>query len=160
MPSGYQPMRMGSISLELGGFTFLPHPLDPELRTPDAWYESLLRQRRQLTVMFCDLVGSTALSEQLDPEDYREVIQAYNTVCAHAIQRFDGHLAKYMGDGLLVYFGYPVAHEDDAQRASARTGLEMVAAIQKLVLPLPPRAQRGERNSGPHRHSHRARRRG
>ncbi len=69
--------------------------------------------------MFCDLVGSTALSEQLDPEDYREVIQAYNEVCAAAIQRFDGHLAKYMGDGLLVYFGYPVAHEDDAQRARA-----------------------------------------
>ena len=84
--------------------------------------------------MFCDLVGSTALSEQLDPEDYRDVIQAYNEACARVIKQFDGYLAKYMGDGLLVYFGYPVAHEDDAQRA-VRTSLEIVAAIQKLVPP-------------------------
>jgi class 3 adenylate cyclase/predicted ATPase len=87
-------------------------------------------ERRQLTVMFCDLVGSTALSEQLDPEDYREVIQAYNEVCATAIKRFDGHLAKYLGDGLLIYFGYPVAHEDDAQRA-VRAGLEIIRAIRE-----------------------------
>src|SRR5215471_1222770 len=86
-------------------------------------------ERRQLTVMFCDVVGSTALSTQLDPEELREVIQAYRQTCATAIRRFDGHLAKYIGDGLLVYFGYPVAHEDDAARA-VRTALDIIAALQ------------------------------
>lgn len=80
-------------------------PLDSRLATGE---------RRQLTVMFCDLVGSTALSQQLDPEELREVVRAYQEACAAVITRFDGHLAKYLGDGLLVYFGYPVAHEDDA----------------------------------------------
>src|SRR5215510_11970619 len=89
-------------------------------------------ERRQLTVMFCDLVGSTALSTQLDPEELREVIRAYREICATIIRRFDGYLAKYLGDGLLVYFGYPLAHEDDAQRA-ARAGLEIVEALQKWV---------------------------
>src|SRR5262249_11805240 len=79
-------------------------------------------QRRQLTVLFCDLVDSTALSGQLDPEDYREVVQAYQTTCAEVIQRFKGHIAQYLGDGLLIYFGYPQAYEDDVQRA-VRTGL-------------------------------------
>src|SRR5712692_2646930 len=88
-------------------------------------------ERRQLTVMFCDLVGSTALSTQLDPEELRVVILAYRETCASAISRFGGYLAKYIGDGLLVYFGYPLAHEDDAQRA-VRAGLEIVAAIQHL----------------------------
>src|SRR5262249_52236264 len=74
-------------------------------------------ERRQLTVMFCDLVGSTALSEQLDPEDYREVVRAYQDACTTVISRYDGHIAQHLGDGLLVYFGYPTAHEDDAQRA-------------------------------------------
>src|SRR5438876_2715985 len=84
-------------------------------RTSDSGLTS--GERRQLTVMFCDLVGSTALSTQLDPEELRAVIQAYRATCAAVIRRFDGHLAKYLGDGLLVYFGYPLAHEDDAQRA-------------------------------------------
>ncbi|NOT55997.1 MAG: AAA family ATPase, partial [Deltaproteobacteria bacterium] len=90
-----------------------------------------LAERRQLTVMFCDLVGSTALSEQLDPEDLREVVRAYQETCTTVIQRYDGHLAQHLGDGLLVYFGYPAAHEDDAQRA-VRTGLEIVAALQRF----------------------------
>jgi class 3 adenylate cyclase/tetratricopeptide (TPR) repeat protein len=88
-------------------------------------------ERRQLTVLFCDLVDSTALAARLDPEDWREVVRAYQTTCAEVIQRFDGHIAQYLGDGLLVYFGYPRAHEDDAQRA-VRTGLGMVAAIGQL----------------------------
>ncbi len=75
-------------------------------------------ERRQLTVMFCDLVGSTDLSGQLDPEDLREVVRAYQKTAEEIIRRFDGHIAQYLGDGLLVYFGYPVAHEDDAQRAA------------------------------------------
>jgi class 3 adenylate cyclase len=88
-------------------------------------------ERRQLTVMFCDLVGSTALSTQLDPEELRAVIQAYRETCATVIRRFEGHLAKYIGDGLLVYFGYPTAHEDDAARAM-RAGLGIVTALPEL----------------------------
>jgi hypothetical protein len=74
-------------------------------------------ERRQLTVLFCDLVDSTALAGRLDPEELRDVVRAYQQTCATVIQRFEGHIAQYLGDGLLVYFGYPQAHEDDAQRA-------------------------------------------
>jgi class 3 adenylate cyclase/predicted ATPase len=81
--------------------------------------------------MFIDLVDSTALASQLDPEDYREVVRAYQAACTAIIQRYDGHVAQLLGDGLLVYFGYPQAHDDDAQRA-VRTGLGIVEAIQKL----------------------------
>src|SRR5437867_1326521 len=87
-------------------------------------------ERRQLTVMFCDLVGSTALSAQLDPEDLREVVRAYQATAAEVITRFEGYIAQYLGDGLLVYFGYPVAHEDDAARA-IHTGLEIVTALDR-----------------------------
>ena len=79
-------------------------------------------ERRQVTVMFSDLVGSTALSARMDPEDLREVISAYQNCVAETVQRFGGFVAKYMGDGVLIYFGYPQAHEDDAERA-VRTGL-------------------------------------
>src|SRR5262245_26409462 len=85
-------------------------------------------ERRQLTVMFCDLVGSTALSARLDPEELREVVRAYQQACATVVSRYDGHIAQYLGDGLLIYFGYPASHEDDAQRA-VRAGLEIVEAI-------------------------------
>jgi len=88
-------------------------------------------ERRQLTVMFCDLVESTKLSSQLDPEEYRDVVRAYQRVCTEVIQRYDGHIAQLLGDGLLVYFGYPQAHEDDAHRA-VRTGLELIAAVGPL----------------------------
>jgi class 3 adenylate cyclase len=88
-------------------------------------------ERRQVTVMFCDLVGSTALSARMDPEDLREVISAYQKCVAEAVQRFGGFVAKYMGDGVLVYFGYPQAHEDDAERA-VRAALEFVAAVGDL----------------------------
>src|SRR5215831_2794409 len=88
-------------------------------------------ERRQLTVLFCDLVDSTALASQLDPEELRDVILAYQATCAEVIQRFEGHIAQYLGDGLLVYFGYPSAHEDDAQRA-VQSGLGMVEAITAL----------------------------
>src|SRR5438552_318185 len=100
-----------------------PSPVVPP--TPDA-------ERRQLTVLFCDLVDSTALSGQLDPEDLREVVRAYQDTCAKVIARFDGHIAQYLGDGLLVYFGYPLAHEDDAQRA-VRAGLGMIEAVGQLT---------------------------
>jgi class 3 adenylate cyclase len=88
-------------------------------------------ERRQLTVMFCDLVDSTPLAEQLDPEDLRQVVRAYQAACAAVIQRFDGSIAQHLGDGLLVYFGYPQAHEDDAQRA-VRAGLGLLAAMGTL----------------------------
>jgi class 3 adenylate cyclase len=88
-------------------------------------------ERRQVTVMFSDLVGSTALSARMDPEDLREVISAYQQCVADTVQRFGGFVAKFMGDGVLVYFGYPQAHEDDAERA-ARAGLELVAAVGGL----------------------------
>jgi len=88
-------------------------------------------QRRQLTVMFCDLVGSTELSSRLDPEDYREVIAAYHRAVAEVVTGFDGFVSRYMGDGVLVYFGYPQAHEDDAERA-VRAGLGAVDTVRRL----------------------------
>jgi class 3 adenylate cyclase len=86
-------------------------------------------ERRQLTVMFCDVVGSTPLSEQLDPEDLRELMRSYQEVCVRAITSFDGYVAQYLGDGLLAYFGYPAAHEDDATRA-VRAGLAIVVVVK------------------------------
>jgi class 3 adenylate cyclase len=99
-----------------------PPPTDH--RSPEA-------ERRQLTVMFCDLVDSTKLSSQIDPEDYREVVREYQQVCSEVIQRYDGHIAQLLGDGLLVYFGYPVAHEEDAQRA-IHAGLGIIKATDDL----------------------------
>ena len=109
-----------------------PQPLVPASRgVPQDTAE-----RRQVTVMFSDLVGSTALSARMDPEDLREVISAYQKCVADTVRRFDGFLAKYMGDGVLIYFGYPLAHEDDAERA-VRAGLEVVAAITALKSSVP-----------------------
>src|ERR1700730_3580696 len=88
-------------------------------------------ERRQVTVMFSDLVGSTALSARMDPEDLREIIAAYHKCVAEIVRRFDGFVAQYLGDGVLVYFGYPQAHEDDAERA-VRAGLELIAAVCAL----------------------------
>ena len=88
-------------------------------------------ERRQLTVMFCDLVGSTALSTRHDPEDLRELIGGYHSAVAETVGRFDGFVAKYMGDGVLIYFGYPQAHEDDAERA-VRAGLAVIEAVGRL----------------------------
>src|SRR5215813_4750572 len=88
-------------------------------------------ERRQVTVMFSDLVGSTALSAQMDPEDLREVISAYQKSVTETVRRFGGFVARYLGDGVLVYFGYPQAHEDDAERA-VRAGLALVKAVSNL----------------------------
>ena len=104
-------------------------------------------ERRQVTVMFSDLVGSTALSARMDPEDLREVISAYQKCVAETVQRFGGFVAKYMGDGVLVYFGYPQAHEDDAERA-VRAGLELIEAVGELKPALA--------TANPRRHRHRA----
>ncbi len=107
-----------------------------EASSPSEFTESIAvptgeAERRQLTVMFCDLVGSTALSSKLDPEDLREVITSFQDKCREAIDRYSGFIARYMGDGMLVYFGYPQAHEDDAERA-ARAGLDIVKAMTML----------------------------
>jgi class 3 adenylate cyclase len=102
-----------------------PHTAPPvSLRPVDA-------ERRQLTVLFCDLRDSTVLASQLDPEESREVVRAYQDTCGKVIARFEGHIAQYLGDGLLVYFGYPRAHEDDAQRA-VRAGLGILEAMAQL----------------------------
>ena len=128
-----------------GGTEMPPHITPPVSQASHASREAATpaapspteAERRQLTVLFCDLVDSTALASQLDPEDYREVVRAYQDACAKVIARFEGHIAQYLGDGLLVYFGYPRAHEDDAQRA-VRAGLGMVEAIGLLNTHLTP----------------------
>ena len=94
-------------------------------------HEAPAGERRQLTVMFCDLVESTPLAERLDPEEYREIVQTYQAACAKVIQSFDGHVAQYLGDGILVYFGFPLAHEDDAQR-SVRAAMGILEEITAL----------------------------
>lgn len=99
-------------------------------------------ERRQLTVMFCDLVGSTRLAERLDPEELRELMRAYQSVCAEAIARYEGHVAQYLGDGLMVYFGWPKAHEDDAER-SVRAALAMLEAIKAVPAREPLRVRIG-----------------
>ena len=98
--------------------TRAPSATQPIPRRPDA-------ERRQITVMFCDLVGSTALSTRLDPEDMGQAISSYQTACSDAVKHWGGHVAKFMGDGVLVYFGWPQAHEDDAERA-VRAGLDLI----------------------------------
>ena len=120
-PAPPQPVDQPATPLPRPGQTAVP---SPEPYTPDA-------ERRQLTVLFCDLVDSTVLASQLDPEELREVVRAYQDACAKVIARFEGHIAQYLGDGLLVYFGYPLAHEDDAQRA-VRAGLGMIEAVGQL----------------------------
>lgn len=110
-----------------------PSPAVPAAHAglPPDTSRAAVAERRQLTVMFCDLVGSTTLAGQLDPEEWREVVRAYQETCAEAIRPFDGSIAQYLGDGLLVYFGYPVAHEDDPRRA-IHAGLAILAALETL----------------------------
>lgn len=95
-----------------------------EFHTTDA-------ERRHITVMFCDLVGSTHLSEKLDPEDFRQLLHVYQDTCVYAVNKYEGHVAQYLGDGVLIYFGYPEAHEDDTQRA-IRCGMEVLSELERL----------------------------
>jgi class 3 adenylate cyclase len=108
----------------------------PTTSAPDDVSPQDTAERRQVTVMFSDLVGSTALSARMDPEDLREIISAYQKCVAETVRRFGGFVAKYMGDGVLIYFGYPEAHEYDAER-SVRAGLELIAAVTALKAPTP-----------------------
>ena len=131
---GHRRMLLDAIAA-LRAQASAPTPLsDAPLATDKAAQD--IAERRQVTVMFSDLVGSTALSARMDPEDLREVIAAYQKCVAEAVRRFGGFVAKYMGDGVLVYFGYPQAHEDDAERA-VRAGLELIAAVTALKSPVP-----------------------
>ena len=120
---GHRRIMLAAINKLSGAAAATPQPtaqVEPEPQDS--------AERRQVTVVFSDLVGSTALSARMDPADLREVISAYQKCVAETVQRFGGFVAKYMGDGVLVYFGYPQAHEDDAERA-VRAGLEVVAAV-------------------------------
>jgi class 3 adenylate cyclase len=117
---------------ELSGSSAAPAPLAQPTTSAPAHLATDAAERRQLTVMFCDLVGSTAMSARLDPEDMRDVIGVYHRCCAGLIERGGGFVAKYMGDGVLAYFGYPQAHEHDAERA-VQAGLAIVEAAPKLV---------------------------
>src|ERR1700739_4783545 len=126
---GHRRMLLDAIAA-LRGQASAPPPLsDAPLATAKAAQD--IAERRQVTVMFSDLVGSTALSARMDPEDFREVISDYQRSVAETVGRFGGFVAKYMGDGVLVYFGYPQAHEDDAEQA-VRAGLDLVAAVTGL----------------------------
>src|SRR6516225_785460 len=104
----------------------------PQMRASPLFAATAEAERRQLTIMFCDLVGSTPLSTRFDPEDLREIVGAYHRCVADTVGRFGGFVAKYMGDGVLIYFGYPEAHEDDAERA-ARAGLGVIDAVARLA---------------------------
>ncbi|MGE0827224.1 MAG: adenylate/guanylate cyclase domain-containing protein [Candidatus Binatia bacterium] len=117
----------GKTDKEINGETATANPQHP---IPSTQHPAA--ERRQLTVMFIDLVGSTTLSQQLDPEDYHARVVTYQTACQHIVARYEGHIAQYLGDGVLVYFGYPTAHEDEAVRA-VRSGLEIVTAIRQLT---------------------------
>ena len=123
---GHRRIMLAAIQ-ELGS-PAVAQPVTAELKPQDT------AERRQVTVMFSDLVGSTALSARMDPEDLREVISAYQKCVADIVQRFGGFVAKYMGDGVLVYFGYPHAHEDDAEQAVG-AGLALIAAVGALEAP-------------------------
>ena len=120
---GHRKKLMAAIAaLEPSGGDAAPHQSEAE--------------RRQITVMFCDLVGSTALSEQLDPEDLRDLMASYQRACGGVVETYDGHVAQYLGDGLMTYFGWPVAHEDAAERA-VRAALDIVTAVKGVVAPAP-----------------------
>lgn len=123
---GHRRKMLAAIAELPGGA--IPRSVQPVVTEPIAQDTA---ERRQITVMFSDLVGSTALSVRMDPEDVREVISVYQKCAAEIVHRFGGFVAQYLGDGVLVYFGYPQAHEDDAERA-VRAALELIAAVGGL----------------------------
>src|SRR5215475_5083252 len=137
-PVGHRRKLLSAIAA-LGTAATAPAPTATPASGPPLTPAPAQAERRQLTVMFCDLVGSTALSTGMDPEDLRDVITSFQSRCSAAIRHYDGFVAKYMGDGILVYFGYPRAHEDEAER-SVRAGLDIVEAMAELnaAVPRPP----------------------
>ena len=144
VPLGHRRKILAAIREDLGSTTpVISEPVDHLEPTSQASAE-----RRQITVMFSDLVGSTALSARMDPEDLRELISAYQKCVAEAVHRFGGFVAQYLGDGVLVYFGYPEAHEDDAERA-VRAGLELIAAVIALKTPASTQSGHGKHSGLP-----------
>src|SRR5262252_1372634 len=133
---GHRRKLLAAIAELPGAVPAGPQPALTEPRSHD------VAERRQLTMLFCDLVGSTALASRLDPEDLREIIGSYHRCVADTVGRFDGFVAKYMGDGVLVYFGYPEAHEDDAEQA-VRASLALVDAVGRLQVLEPLRVRVG-----------------
>src|SRR4051812_1043582 len=132
---GHRRRILGAIAKLQDDSTSLPAAKPSDDRSASIPAEDAVSQggeRRQLTVMFCDLVGSTALSEKLDPEELRALLHAYRTLCGDVIARYDGFAARYVGDGILTYFGWPAAHEDDAERA-VRAALEIVATVKRAL---------------------------
>ena len=127
---GHRRLLLRAIKELAEGGAAKPVASDAPAATPSP--PSTTAERRQLTVLFCDLVGSTAQAARLDPEDMRDVIAGYQNACSAVVRRFDGHVAKYLGDGVLAYFGWPRAHEDDAERA-VRAGLDMAQAVGRLA---------------------------
>src|ERR1700733_7655541 len=123
---GHRRLLLAAIA-KLQDDTALPQAIRP---TEDHLPSPSGGERRQLTVMFCDLVGSTALSEKLDPEELRSLLHDYRTLCGEVITRYDGFVARYVGDGILTYFGWPIAHEEDAERA-VRAALEIVHSAKQ-----------------------------
>src|SRR6516162_8325106 len=138
-PVGHRRKLLDAIAVLLTGAEGAAS--DEVLSQPSLWSQDS-GERRQVTVMFSDLVGSTALSARMDLEDLREVISAYQTSVAETVRRFRGFVAKYMGDGVLIYFGYPAAHEDDAERA-VQAGLALIDAVAALTAPEPLRVRIG-----------------
>ena len=141
LPLGHRKRLLKAIanltaSAELSGSSS-PAPASPAVQAAAQPTLETVAERRHVTVMFADLVGSTALATQMDPEDLREIIGAYQKCAAETVRRFDGYVAKYLGDGILCYFGYPKAHEDDAERG-VRAGLELIqeVAALKSIAPL------------------------
>jgi class 3 adenylate cyclase len=132
---GHRRIMLAAITELTSPAAAIPEPAAaPEPKTRDTV------ERRQVTVMFSDLVGSTALSARMDPEDLSELISTYQKCIAETVRHFGGFVAKYMGDGVLVYFGYPQAHEDDAERA-VRAGLALIEAVATMQLSVPIRPQ-------------------
>jgi class 3 adenylate cyclase len=126
---GHRRMLLDAIALLRADGSAKAPPAEASSTTPKSAQDTA--ERRQVTVLFADLVGSTALAGRMDPEDLREIISAYQKCVAETVGRYGGFVAKYMGDGVLVYFGYPQAHEDDAERA-VRSGLELIHAVTAL----------------------------
>jgi hypothetical protein len=133
IPLGHRKRLLKAIRAPIDGAATVPvaGPAKADSPRPQEDPHSGAGERRQLTVMFCDLVGSTALSEKLDPEELRSVLHDYRTVCGEVIARYEGFVARYVGDGILTYFGWPKAHEEDAER-SVRAALEIVQAMKRL----------------------------
>jgi hypothetical protein len=128
---GHRKKLVKAIQARCGGL----HATGPSVDALSPPTAAQSAERRHLTVLFCDLVGSTSLSAQLDPEELRKILFDFQRCCGDAIRRYDGHIARLMGDGVLAYFGFPSAHEDDAERA-VRGALEIVESVSALAIPI------------------------